>query len=150
MGRRIPYIAGVSKFRSVMGWMVLVWLAGLSGAGADGLFSKASEESYKDRVVVMRIGQDDLMKKQSFRFMARILDRVEKERAAALVIDLDTPGGVVWETTDLMMNKLVRLTVPTYAFVNSRAIVFIHASFGLVVQPAKATRRVFNSMTKSR
>lgn len=33
---------------------------------------------------------------------------------------------------------------------NSRAIVFIHASLGWVVQPAKLTRRVFSSMTKRR
>ena len=102
--------------------VMVVWLAGLSGAGAGGLFSKASEGTLKDQVVVLRIGESDLMSKQSFRFMARILERVEKDRAAALVVELDTPGGVVWETTDLMMNQLVRLTVPTYAFVNSRAI----------------------------
>jgi len=102
--------------------VAVLMFAGLPAAGADGLFSKASQPSFEGKVVVMRIGKDDLMSKQSFRFMSRIVERVEEERAAALVIELDTPGGVVWETTDLMMNELVRLTVPTYAYVNSRAI----------------------------
>lgn len=101
---------------------VLAVLAGWPAAAAKGLFAKAEEAGFEGKVVLLRIGEQDLMSKQSFRYMRRILERVEEERAAALVIELDTPGGVVWETTDLMMNQLARLRVPTYAFVNSRAI----------------------------
>lgn len=101
---------------------VLAVLAGWPGAAAKGLFGKAEEVGFEGKVVLIRIGEEDLMSKQSFRYMRRILERVEKEKAAAVVIELDTPGGVVWETTDLMMNQLARLQVPTYAFINSRAI----------------------------
>ncbi len=100
---------------------IAAWL-GLAVAQGGGLFEKAEEQEFGGKVVVMRVGEKDLMSKQSFSFMARILDKVENEHAAALVIEIDTPGGAVWETTDLMMNHLVRLSVPTYAFVNSRAI----------------------------
>lgn len=112
----------MKKLSRMLKLLAVMMIAGLPQAGAEGLFSKAEQPTFKDQVVLMRIGKDDLMSKQSFRFMSRILERVEEEQAAALVVELDTPGGVVWETTDLMMNDLVRLTVPTYAYVNSRAI----------------------------
>lgn len=121
-GRTVGVCLGMDRIALVLVAGMLAMLGGAPGARAGGLFSKSEEPSFEGRVVVLRIGEQDLMSKQSFRFMKRMLERAEVEKAAALVIELDTPGGVVWETTDLMMNQLVRLTVPTYAFVNSRAI----------------------------
>lgn len=103
-------------------WTLAMTVAMAGELLAVGLFSKAEEPGLGGKVVVMQVGQDDLMSRQSFRYMRRLIQKVEQDKAAALVIELDTPGGVVWETTDLMMNELARLSVPTYAFVNSRAI----------------------------
>jgi membrane-bound serine protease (ClpP class) len=111
----------VKAMKRVWIGMLAVW-AVAGAAQGKGLFEKDDEQDFAGKVVVMRVGEKDLMSNQSFRFMRRILDKVENEHAAALVIEIDTPGGAVWETTDLMMNHLVRLDVPTYAFVNSRAI----------------------------
>ena len=53
-------------------------------------------------------------------------------------------------TSRSMIKYCLSVRKPSSQLVSSRAIVFIHASFGLVVQPANLTRRVFSSMTKSR
>ncbi len=45
---------------------------------------------------------------------------------------------------------LLSVSKPSAWLVSSSEIVFIHDSFGLVVQPAKLTRRVFSSMTQSK
>lgn len=87
-----------------------------------GLFDRNEGPSLAGKVVVLKVGEEDLMGEQSFRYMRRMVEKVAKDKAAALVIELDTPGGVAWETTDLMMNELAKLEVPTYAYVNSRAI----------------------------
>ncbi len=82
---------------------------------------KSTEASYEGKVVVIQVGEKDLINKQAFKFFRRTLDRVEKERAKAVVFELDTPGGMAFETTDLMMKDLSQLTIPSYAFVNVEA-----------------------------
>ncbi len=56
-------------------------------------FRAAAEESFRDRVVVIPVGEDSLTSKQSFGFMNRILKRAQEEQARAVVFDLNTPGG---------------------------------------------------------
>ena len=57
------------------------------------VFGKSEEESYKGKVVVLKVGERDLVNKQSFKFMRRTLRRANDEGAAAVVFDIHTPGG---------------------------------------------------------
>ena len=84
-------------------------------------FRAAAEESFRDRVVVIPVGEDSLTSKQSFGFMNRILKRAQEEQARAVVFDLNTPGGLAWETSEMMMKSIQPLTIPTYAYVNPKA-----------------------------
>lgn len=92
-----------------------------TGAGDQKVFGKSEEASYAGKVVVIKVGKEDLVNAQSFKFMRRTLRRVNDEGAKAVVFDLHTPGGYAWETSDLMMNELANLKVPSFAFVNSKA-----------------------------
>ena len=85
------------------------------------VFGKSGEASFAGKVVVIKVGEKDLVNKQSFKFIRRILRRVNDEEAKAVVFDIHTPGGYAWETSDLMMNEMAALKVPSFAFVNSKA-----------------------------
>lgn len=95
------------------------------GAPASGgdkkVFGKSEEASYAGQVVVIKVGEKDLTNDQSFKFMRRTLKRAGDEGAKAVVFDIHTPGGYAWQTSDLMMNDLGNLQVPSFAFVNSKA-----------------------------
>ncbi|MFK7910492.1 MAG: nodulation protein NfeD [Akkermansiaceae bacterium] len=85
------------------------------------VFGKSTEESFKGKVVVIKVGRDDLVNKQAFNFWRRILKRVNDENAKAVVFDINTPGGYAFDTANLIMNGMRDLKVPSYAFVNREA-----------------------------
>lgn len=92
------------------------------GSESASLFGRRDEGSYADKVVVLKVGQDTLATgKASFEFMERTIKKAELDGAAALVFDMDTPGGFAWYTEGLVLNSLQNVTYPTYTFVNSRA-----------------------------
>ncbi|MFV1993935.1 MAG: nodulation protein NfeD [Verrucomicrobiales bacterium] len=80
------------------------------------------EHSFKGKVVVIPVGMHDLIVGARFDFMGRVLERAQAEGALAVILDMDTPGGLAWEAGQLMMDDLTKMTIPTYTFVNSRAI----------------------------
>ena len=82
---------------------------------------KVKEESFEGKLVVLKVGRDDLMNKQSFKFWRRMLRRAEDEKAQAVLFDLDTPGGYAYETKEIM-SEITRLKIPCYAFVNENAL----------------------------
>ncbi|SKA92277.1 membrane-bound serine protease (ClpP class) [Prosthecobacter debontii] len=82
----------------------------------------AEAESYKGKVVVIPVGEEDLIARARFEFMSRTLERCSQEGAEAVIFDLDTPGGLLWDTVDLMMNDLQKLKPRSFAFVNKRAL----------------------------
>ena len=82
---------------------------------------KILEESFEGKLVVLTVGKDDLMNKQSFKFWRRMLRRAEDEKAKAVLFDLDTPGGYAFETKEIM-SEITRLKIPSYAFVNENAL----------------------------
>ncbi len=84
-------------------------------------FGRSQEASYEGKVVVIEVGKEDLINKQAFKFFRRTLERVEAEKAQAVVFELDTPGGLAFQTADLIMKDMARLSVPSYAFVNVEA-----------------------------
>ena len=85
-------------------------------------FWRTREEPFTGKVVVIKVGMNDLISSARFRFMQRMLERASRENAEAVIFDLDTPGGLVWDTTTLIMEDLQKVTVPTFAFVNPRAL----------------------------
>ena len=82
---------------------------------------KLEEESFEGKLVVLKVGRDDLMNKQSFKFWRRMLRRAEDEKARAVLFDLDTPGGYAYETKEIM-SEITRLKIPCYAYVNENAL----------------------------
>lgn len=83
--------------------------------------AQMGSRSYAGKVVVIPVGEDDLMVRARFEFMSRTLKRCTAEGAEAVIFDLDTPGGALWDTTNLMMNDLQKLKPRSIAFVNPRA-----------------------------
>ncbi|MGE9268227.1 MAG: NfeD family protein [Verrucomicrobiales bacterium] len=83
--------------------------------------SPAAEEAYTGKVVRITIGEKDLVNGQSFKFWERTLARIVDEKAKALVLDLDTPGGLAFATQELM-SQVSGLDLPTYAYVNPKAL----------------------------
>jgi len=86
------------------------------------VFGKSDEESFAGKVVVIKVGEDDLMNSSAFKFWRRVLKRVNDEKARAVVFDLNTPGGRAMDTADLIMVQMQKLKVPSYAFVNQKAL----------------------------
>lgn len=86
------------------------------------VFGKSDEESFAGKVVVIKVGNDDLVNKHAFKFWRRVIERVNEEKAKAIVFEIDTPGGLAMDTADLIMVQMQKLEVPSYAFVNQKAL----------------------------
>lgn len=80
------------------------------------------EGPYTGKVVVIPVGEEDLIARARFEFMSRTLKRCTEEGAEAVIFDLDTPGGLAWDTTNLMMKDLQKLQPRSFAYVNPRAL----------------------------
>ena len=79
-------------------------------------------QSYQGRVVVIPVGEDDLIIPARFEFMKRTLNLCNEQGAEAVIFDLDTPGGLAWDTISLMMKDLQALKTRSFSYVNTRAI----------------------------
>lgn len=101
-----------------------------------------STSSYSGKVVLIPVGEEDLIARARFEFMSRTLERCSKEGAEAVIFELDTPGGLLWDTVDLMMNDLQKLKARSFAFVNTRAL-----SAGAMI--AVATDSIYMAPTSS-
>ncbi len=77
---------------------------------------------FTDKVVIIPIGEEDLINPARFDFMSRTLTRATEEGAEAVIFDLDTPGGIAWNTTTVMLEDLQKLGVKSIAYVNPRAL----------------------------
>jgi len=95
---------------------------------------------FTGKVVRIPVGEQDLIARARFEFMTRTLERCTEEGAEAVIFDLDTPGGLAWDTTNLMMRDLQKLGPPSYAFVNPRALsagaMIAVATDGIYMAPA--------------
>jgi membrane-bound serine protease (ClpP class) len=102
----------------------------------------AGSASYSGKVVIIPVGEEDLVSRARFEFMSRTLERCSVEGAEAVIFDLDTPGGLLWDTVELMMNDLQKLKPRSFAFVNPRAL-----SAGAMI--AVATDAIYMAPTSS-
>lgn len=80
------------------------------------------EEPLTDKVVVIKIGENDLMNPRSFDFWKRILAKANSEKARAVVFELHTPGGAAFPTVELITEEMRDLEVPSFALVDNKAI----------------------------
>jgi membrane-bound serine protease (ClpP class) len=86
------------------------------------ILGRSAEESYADKVVVLEVGQKDLVNRQSFAFYQRSLQRAEDEGARAVILEIDTPGGFAFDTRDLIVDELGKLKIPVFTWVQREAI----------------------------
>ncbi|MEZ5387947.1 MAG: NfeD family protein [Prosthecobacter sp.] len=82
----------------------------------------ARDQSYEGKIVVIPVGEDDLIIPARFEFMKRTLALCDQQKAEAVIFELDTPGGLAWDTITLMMKDLQTLKTRSLAYVNTRAI----------------------------
>lgn len=102
-------------------FFILLWIVGVLAAEDQKVLGKSEVESYEGKIVVIKVGEKDLMNGQSFKFWERTLERVTEEKAKAVIFELDTPGGMAFPTKELM-TSIANLEVPTRAFVNVSAL----------------------------
>lgn len=100
--------------------MIFGWSFLLADEGEKRLLGKSDEASYEGKVVLIEVGEDDLINDQSFRFWERTIARVKEEGAKALVFRLDTPGGLAFATHELM-SAIAKLEVPTISYIDPMA-----------------------------
>jgi membrane-bound serine protease (ClpP class) len=84
-------------------------------------FGETRVESYAGQIVVIPIGMESLVRKTKFEFIQRIIAKADEDKASAIIFDLNTPGGIAWYTEEIMLSDLQNLSVPTYSFVNPKA-----------------------------
>ncbi len=89
---------------------------------ADGIFRPKYGESFEGKVVVLKVGKNSLMGDSAFAYLERIVKKADLEKAEAVILDMDTPGGLSWNTESLVLTVMMDLSIPTYTFVNPRAL----------------------------
>ena len=82
---------------------------------------KTKLESYKNKIVVIPVGMESLVRETKFDFMKRIIEKANTDGASAIIFDLNTPGGIAWYTEEIMLSDLQKISVPTYSYVNPKA-----------------------------
>ena len=88
---------------------------------SDDEIGKTKLESYKDKIVVIPVGMESLIRETKFEFMKRVIAKANTDGASAIIFDLNTPGGIAWYTEEIMLSDLQNLNVPTYSYVNPKA-----------------------------
>ncbi len=85
------------------------------------LFGRSEQVDYGGKILVLKVGRDDLLTKARFQFMRRVLEKAREDRPSALILDMNTPGGMAMETSQLTVRPFQDLPFPTYTFVNPHA-----------------------------
>ena len=86
------------------------------------LFSRRDDADYRGKILVLPVQKEDLIIPARFQFMDRVIKKAKLEGAAALIMDMNTPGGAAWETAELMTKTLAETPFPTVTFVNPNAV----------------------------
>lgn len=100
------------------------------------ILGRSDEESLAGKVVVIQVGQEDLINKQAFRFWKRTLERADEDGARAIILELDTPGGLAFDTRDFITDQLAKLQLTVISWVEREAL-----SAGALI--AFATDRIY-------
>lgn len=86
------------------------------------VFGKSSEDSYAGKVVVIKVGMEELSSVPRYKFIRRTVRRADDEGAMAIIFDLNTPGGFAWETSEFLMQDLAKIKTRTISYVNPNAV----------------------------
>ncbi len=97
------------------------------------LYSADEPEITKGSVVVLPV--EGPISQPQLVFLRRVLKDAETAEASAIVLDMDTPGGRLDVTQDIVQ-LLTKSTIPTYTWVNTNA-----ASAGALI--ALATKHIY-------
>jgi membrane-bound serine protease (ClpP class) len=104
-------------------FLILATLAGFADDAPERrVMGKSGETSLGGKVVVLQIGQEDLINKQAFRFWHRMLVRAEEEGAKAVVLELDTPGGLAFDTREIITDDFAKMKIPLISWVQQEAL----------------------------
>ena len=81
--------------------------------------SFASEKPIQSGSIVV-LPVSGAVSEAQFFFLRRVLKNAESAKAAALILDMDTPGGDL-KSTEKIVQMLGKSPIPTYTYVNSNA-----------------------------
>lgn len=114
-------------------------MAGLRRTMIAGLFGLAATTAVAQQPVVFRIPVSGTIEMGLAPYVARAIEVAEAAGAAAVVLDIDTPGGRV-DAAERIVDAVRGASIPVYAFVNSRAysagaMVALAAGGGIFVTP---------------
>jgi membrane-bound serine protease (ClpP class) len=99
------------------------------------MFDSRAEEAKISAGSVVVLPVDGMVSQAQFFFLRRALKDCESAGAAAIVLDMDTPGGDL-KATEKIVQMLTRSPVPAYTYVNTNA-----GSAGALI--ALSTKKVF-------
>jgi len=99
------------------------------------MFDARAEEAKISAGSVVVLPVDGMVSQAQFFFLRRALKDCESAGAAAIVLDMDTPGGDL-KATEKIVQMLTRSPVPAYTYVNTNA-----GSAGALI--ALSTKKVF-------
>lgn len=112
--------------RAQIRFLILLFLGALFCHAGDEperrVMGKSDEVSLSGKVVLIRIGQDDLTNKQAYRFWHRTLARASEDKARAVVLELNTPGGLAFDTRNIIVDDFGKLGIPLIAWVEREAL----------------------------
>lgn len=94
----------------------------------------AAEEAIGKNAVVVVPVEGPITEAQFF-FLRRVMKKAEAAKAAAVILDMNTPGGAL-QATEQIVQMLIKSPVPAYTYVNTNA-----GSAGALI--ALATKKVF-------
>ena len=99
------------------------------------MFDSRAEEAKISAGSVVVLPVDGMVSQAQFFFLRRALKDCESAGAAAIVLDMDTPGGDL-KATEKIVQMLTKSPVPAYTYVNTNA-----GSAGALI--ALSTKKVF-------
>ena len=101
------------------------------------LLSMAAHAAAQGEIVVIPLKGE--VSQAQFFFLRRALKTAEREKASAVILDMETYGGEVFAAIDIM-DALMKSDVPTYTLVDNKAI-----SAGALI--AVATQKIYMTST---
>lgn len=95
----------------------IVWVLSLLLGLLLPLFSVGAQNE-----TVYRIPLDDVVEKALYTFLAQSIEEAEEANAEAIIIEMNTPGGLVDEAENIAKLMADTEDIPIYLFINNRAL----------------------------
>lgn len=95
----------------------IVWVLSLLLGLLLPLFSVGAQNE-----TVYRIPLDDVVEKALYTFLAQSIEEAEEANAEAIIIEMNTPGGLVDEAENIAMLMADTEDIPIYLYINNRAL----------------------------